>query len=828
MSSVGQVFERFFGIRREEVNRVLLMSTYLLLIIASYSITKAVRDSLFVTTIGPRQLPYVYLLIAVAMGLVSLVYSRAVRRLGLRRLIQTTSTVAVLNLTLFWLIFKNQSTVWFYVLYVWTSVFGAITASQFWLLATHVFNAREARRLFTWVGVGGILGGVLGGALTNRLAHWFGTESLLLVCAGMMTATLVLLRHVPQGSMKSALHTAPGTPGKALVQQVRQSRHLTLMVFLLSVAVVVEAFIDYQYKFVANHSIVSKDHLTAFFGSITFYVGLLSLLFQMLFTNRVLKRFGVGWAILLLPASLCGAFMALALRPSLWTAGLLQLVDGGFSYSIHRSGMELLYLPIPPETRNAVKAFIDTFVDRMGRAAGAVILLLCTVALALSVTSVSLIGAALAVAWVIAAVAVKKEYVQSFRKALEKRTVDSDALQLRDLDIVTMRSLLDLLSSEDEREVLYALDLLSSTPPNRWRQHVGRLMRHPSSTVRARTIGALAAWNDPSITRKEFIHHPDYETARIATATALRMYWNPTAKNAELLTELLHSNSLAVTREAMATAAAVGFRDAVPFLIEKLSDKHLRHDAHQALLKYGNPVVVELARRLSNPDEDPRIRQRLPKALGLTGKQAAADALLAQLGVEDFQLDYAILKALNRMRANSEAIVLDEEVVRRSISRERETYDTLRALRQWFEVNRIDNAAFALLLRALDERIEYAVERMCRLLGLIHSPHDIYSIYYNCKIKPALRSASIEFLDNLLDVKLKAIIVPVLEESFSPENALPTQHSVDFISMPAALSVLVQGKDPWLRAIAMELRNRGKEGHGYLWKDEQTPFVRQT
>jgi hypothetical protein len=180
------------------------------------------------------------------------------------------------------------------------------------------------------------------------------------------------------------------------------------------------------------------------------------------------------------------------------------------------------------------------------------------------------------------------------------------------------------------------------------------------------------------------------------------------------------------------------------------------------------------------------------------------------------------------MRANSEAIVLDEEVVRRSISRGRETYDTLRALRQWFEVNRIDNAAFALLLRALDERIEYAVERMCRLLGLIHSPHDIYSIYYNCKIKPALRSASIEFLDNLLDVKLKAIIVPVLEESFSPENALPTQHSVDFISMPAALSVLVQGKDPWLRAIAMELRNRGKEGHGYLWKDEQTPFVRQT
>src|SRR5262245_44537608 len=173
MTTAGKLFERFFDIRREEVNRVLLMSMYLLLIIASYSITKAVRDSLFVTKIGARQLPYVYLLIAAAMGVVSLVYSRAVRRLGLRRLIQTTSAVAVSNLVLFWLIFKDHSSVWFYVLYVWASVFGAITASQFWLMATHVFNAREARRLFSWIGVGGILGGVLGGALTNRLAHWF-------------------------------------------------------------------------------------------------------------------------------------------------------------------------------------------------------------------------------------------------------------------------------------------------------------------------------------------------------------------------------------------------------------------------------------------------------------------------------------------------------------------------------------------------------------------------------------------------------------------------------------------------------------------------------
>src|SRR5579883_438049 len=187
--------ERFLDIRSQEFGRVLLMSTYLLLIIAAYSTSKAVRDSLFVTRIGPAQLPYVYLMIAGAMGLVSAVYTRAVHRIGLRRLIRTTSLIAISNLLLFWVSFKHDSAIWFYVLYVWVSLFGAITASQFWLLATHVFNPREARRVFAWLGVGGILGGIFGGALTNKVANWLGTESLLILCSAMMAVTIVLLER---------------------------------------------------------------------------------------------------------------------------------------------------------------------------------------------------------------------------------------------------------------------------------------------------------------------------------------------------------------------------------------------------------------------------------------------------------------------------------------------------------------------------------------------------------------------------------------------------------------------------------------------------------
>ena len=108
MKSQTAFVERFFDIHEQELGRLLLMSGYLLLVIASYSTAKAVRDSLFVTKIGPSQLPYMYLLIAAAMGLVSLVYSRAVNRVGVQGLVRITSLIAISNLLLFWLLFRNN------------------------------------------------------------------------------------------------------------------------------------------------------------------------------------------------------------------------------------------------------------------------------------------------------------------------------------------------------------------------------------------------------------------------------------------------------------------------------------------------------------------------------------------------------------------------------------------------------------------------------------------------------------------------------------------------------------------------------------------------
>src|SRR5262249_9194446 len=131
----------------------------------------------------------------------------------------------------------------------------------------------------------------------------------------------------------------------------------------------------------------------------------------------------------------------------------------------------------------------------------------------------------------------------------------------------------------------------------------------------------------------------------------------------------------------------------------------------------------------------------------LTGEQQAADALIGYLAGADHRLQYAILKALNRIRLNSPDIVIDPRLVRAAMTRERAEYDRLRAVRLWLHSNQRSGEVFSLLIRALGERLDQRRERIFRLLAMIYPPHH--------EIKPALQPAAIEFFDNILDVELK-------------------------------------------------------------------------
>src|SRR5262245_56722665 len=528
MKSLRKTFQRIFGIREGEWFRVLLMFSYLFLLIACYITTKSVRDAMFLTEIGVNQLPYVFILIALVVGSISSAYSRAAARVSLKTLIRTTSLIAISNLVLFWLFLPGTGAWMYYVLYLWVSVFGVFTASQFWLLANHVFNAREAKRLFALIGAGGVLGGTFGGAFTSFGAHRFGTPHLLLWCAVFMGLTILILevvsREAPTVETPVPLdeeQTSGSSETRRLLRLIWASRHLTMLTAILGITVIVESFVDFELKFLSKQLFSTQDQLTSFFGTLFAYLGTLSMLFQIFFTGRFLKRLVVVASILFMPLSLFAGSLVLAIFPTVWAVGFLKISDGSFRYSIHRSGIELLYLPVPMSIKNQVKGFIDMFIDRFGRGIGGLLLIFLSQVLPLSaprraIRPASLLSCVLIGIWLYLSSAIRKEYLTSFRLALEKKTLHPEMLRVAIADSASLEPILRVLENQDERQVLYALSLLEDVSPTVWSDHAVRLLQHPSSSVRALALERLAA--DPQDDLTETVRHclqdPDLEVRK--------------------------------------------------------------------------------------------------------------------------------------------------------------------------------------------------------------------------------------------------------------------------------------------------------------------------
>jgi ATP:ADP antiporter, AAA family len=96
---------------------------------------------------------------------------------------------------MFWVLFR-VGTEWVSVaFYVLALILGILLTSQFWTLASDLYDARQAKRLFGFIGGGASLGGAMGAGITTLIVHELGTTNLLLVSAVLLALCALLVRR---------------------------------------------------------------------------------------------------------------------------------------------------------------------------------------------------------------------------------------------------------------------------------------------------------------------------------------------------------------------------------------------------------------------------------------------------------------------------------------------------------------------------------------------------------------------------------------------------------------------------------------------------------
>ncbi|WP_420460580.1 Npt1/Npt2 family nucleotide transporter [Neolewinella sp.] len=904
-----QVLSRVFRARPGEWGAVVLLQLLVFLIICALLIIKPTASALFLSEYGAVGLPYMFLATAVLAAIVSTGYAAALRRYSLLRVSVISLVVCLLVLlgcASFIRLPLARPTV-AAVLYLWTALFGVLAASQFWMMASFVFDVRQAKRLFGLIGAGAIAGGITGGYLTTLLAREIGTRNLILLAAALLVPCLVLTaviwrRYVARKQSVVARKKKVSAAYEAPHRLILESKHLLLLCGIVALSVTAAKLVDYQFSVLAAERYGDQDRLAAFFGFWYSTFNIVALVIQLVLTHRVVQGLGVSGALLFLPIGLGIGAIVMLFVPGLNAATLSRSVDGSLKQSLSRASVEMLFLPLDEDTKKKVKTYIDVFVDSLAGGLGGILLIALTQVLGISAPAISWCVLLLVVGWLISVVLIREEYIEAFRAQLSHLKPKEHRNRLKSHHRKVMASFLQVLEegqmSTHEKQLLYVLERADDLADDTFHEPVRKLLTHPSASVRSRALRSLYLQPGAELLEEviPLLNDPELQ---VRAAAYDYLFSRPEAVGREVLEPLLASEDIATAGAALVSLASETahneyarrawkvdkrLRRRIRQLAELPTDARsawylhllkaagrsntatgrafiqrclLREEEHilrYAVLAAGESLHEELIVPLLHLIVEPRLRplvinalvqyqggllttipglirsgelslgevRRLPSVLEKIDRQQTVELLLSLLErhfPHDLPLRMEVLRALNALRRDFPRLGVSPKWVYRNIVAEARVYDSQQQqLSVQYTLLHVAQSDEELTYREsytglLRQRMSGTFNRLFRLLGLRYPPADIIPVHLALQSdQVATQVSGIEFLDNLLELSLKRLIIPLLDRrqrqlaeqdrTFpSPDDNMAKLRRQEFKSLRRTL----RGRDTALKVAALRL-----------------------
>jgi AAA family ATP:ADP antiporter len=137
---------------------------------------------------------------------------------------------------------------------------------------------------------------------------------------------------------------------------------------------------------------------TAFFAKVDLGVSILTIVFQVYLTARIIKWLGVGLTLVLVPVAVALGFLALGLYPTLAVLVAVQVAYRAGRYGLTKPAREILWTVLGREAKYKSKPFLDAAVYRGGDLVSGWIYT-GLAAIGLSIGAIAFIAAPVAAVW---------------------------------------------------------------------------------------------------------------------------------------------------------------------------------------------------------------------------------------------------------------------------------------------------------------------------------------------------------------------------------------------------------------------------------------------
>jgi ATP/ADP translocase/HEAT repeat protein len=827
-------------VRPGEGRRTALCFLHLFLASAVFVMGRTVRDTLFLSRFSLAALPWMFVCYGVASAITVVVYARFADKLPRDKMIAIWCGLGVATYLGSWGA-VSAGAIWIYpVFYVWSEVFANLLISQFWTLANDLHEPRAAKRLFGTIGAARVLGVIAVGMGAGAIVKLVGTAQLLFVLAGLLIAVAVVALRLgaePRGDRPRQRAGAPS--GRTRNARVVGEPYVNALALMLLFAFMALTLGDYQFKAIARAT-YREDDLARFFSFFYAGTGVVSFVFQLIATPRLLARFGVGAGACVMPGVFGAASAVLLLGPRLGVATVMKFADNGLQYTIHDTTIQALYVPFAASVKARTRAFLDAVIKPLAYGAGGAVLV--AVAGHWPVERLSIITVGLVVAWLASIPLVKRRYAAKLAATLTARggvAIEGD----EQLDGTGRRLLVRALDDPDPRIALGALDELAGTGAQEIEPALGRLavdrdpvirvaalerlggrrelvralgipaLADPIPEVRVAAVLAVAALADEAFSPlKPLLDDADrvvraealaamlskcgFEAELHSGARLLALYSSASAGDRAdaarvlgaigrgvhgLLRALIGDPELEVRRAAIRAAGDAVDDRLHPQLLAALEHPKLRPEAETALAALGVGAVEPLRAMLGAEGVPREVRLVVPRVLRRIRDARSYDALLAHLGDADSRVRLRTASAMGALRSELGIKALPARDLLARISSEIEATETVQA--SW----RAARAHFPseLLDEEMAVRRDQCVRRILRLLELRCDRAMLRLVRESLK-DPAKRSNAMEMLDAALEPNLRAMVMPFLDaraRGAAPEvsDAEGARLAIDFL-----------------------------------------------
>jgi ATP:ADP antiporter, AAA family len=819
------VVTRLLAVRPEERRGTVAAFLTILGTLAAHTLLETARDALFLARLPASRLAIVYLLIAVvAVGLAQAPWGRrrATGPFALSRLLGAGSLVTFA----FWALGRWQSPFELYALYLWTGLLGSLAVLQFWMVLGDLYTMTQAKRLYSLVWTGSLLGATLGAGAARVLAERLSASALVLAAAVLFAATALgpafVLGRAEGRSTVRPRGSASLSEGLEILRRDAYVRSLAVLVLVSTVALTLG---DYVFKSAVSRAIAPAD-LGAFFGGFYTLLNLLALVAQLVVGSWLFRAIGLHRVLWILPAMLFLGAAGVALGGGLVAALILKGADGSLRNSVHRTGSELLYLPLTDVVRARAKPLIDIVGQRGGQALASLLILSENV---LSRGDVVLAGAAAAVSlvWIAWVADLKGLYLDVFRAALREGTL-RPAVDLPPVDLVSLETLFGALNSADDHEVVAAMDLLADEgrarlipalilyhPSQRvvlraldlfaldgradFLPVADRLMRHADAEIRAAALRARTRVRPDEAVLRAAAADPSPLVRATAIAGRVGAGWEGDEARLELEGLLADGETSLALARAIVAQPSPAFEDVLlrladgpsdvtlvqvaramgatrsprflPALLHLLGRSEVRTEARAALVGYGQEGLAFLDESLGDAGLPVELRRHLPRTIALFDATRAASVLERHVLEErSGAVRYRILRGMNRLAAYADA-EFDPGLLRRAAAA---TAEGVFRLIHWRSVleqasggrEERSTPGHGLLVQMLRDKEAQAVERLFRILALQYRSEDFKGIYRGLRAAEGrARASSRELLENLLPPPLREPVLAIVDEA---------------------------------------------------------------